>query len=242
MLNKEEIIALIKLAQLGDEQACETIVKENLPLVKSIIKRYKNKGVEYDDLFQLGSVGLLKAIKNFSPEFDVCFSTYAVPMISGEIKRFLRDDGYIKVSRSIKTLSYKISKFIERYKLNNGKSPSVNEIAKEFKIDQHEVVYAMDSALYPVSLYDKGDDEQGLSLGEKIADKFSIDDQIDKITIKEAISKLSEREQQLIILRYYKDKTQTEVAKFLNVSQVQVSRLETKIIKKIKEEFIDVVD
>ena len=110
MLNKEEIIALIKLAQLGDDQACETIVKENLPLVKSIIKRYKNKGVEYDDLFQLGSVGLLKAIKNFSPEFDVCFSTYAVPMISGEIKRFLRDDGYIKVSRSIKTLSYKISK------------------------------------------------------------------------------------------------------------------------------------
>ena len=237
MLEREQTIKLILSAQNGDNDATEKLVNENSPLVKSVIKRYRNKGVEYDDLFQLGSMGLLKAIKNFSTEYEVCFSTYAVPMIIGEIKRYLRDDGYIKVSRATKALSYKIAYYIDEYKGENGKNPSIEEIAKNFSIDAHEVVYAIDATTCPLSIYDKGDDEHGLSVGDKIADKFSIDDELDKIIIKDAISKLSEREQKIVILRFYRDKTQSEVARELNVSQVQVSRLENKIIQKIKQSF-----
>lgn len=237
MLEREETLNLIKKAQNGDVGASEILVNNNSPLVKSIVKRYKNKGVEYDDLYQLGCMGLLKAIRNFRYEYNVCFSTYAVPMIMGEIKRYLRDDGYVKVSRSTKALSYKINNFIDQYKAQFNVSPTIEEISKEFSIDSQEAVFAMDSTLIPLSIYDKGDDVNGLSLGDKIADKFSIDDEIDKIVIQDAISKLSEREKKLIKLRFYKDKTQSEVAKELNVSQVQVSRLENKIIKKIKEDF-----
>ncbi len=237
MYNKEETENLIQKAQQGDKKATEDLIIANTPLVKSIVRRFKGRGVEYDDLFQLGCVGLLKAIRNFSVDFDVCFSTYAVPMIMGEIKRYLRDDGYIKISRSTKALSYKISLFSEKYKLKNLKNPTVEEIAKEFSIEPQEVVFAMDSALCPVSIYEKTDDEHGLAVGDKIADKFSVDDEIDKLAIKDAISKLDERERKIVFLRYYRDKTQSEVARVLNVSQVQVSRLENKIIEKLKKNF-----
>lgn len=237
MYNKQETENLILSAQKGDNQASEQLILQNTPLVKSIIRRFRGRGVEYDDLFQLGCVGLLKAIKNFSIEFEVCFSTYAVPMIIGEIKRYLRDDGYIKVSRSIKALSYKINIFIEKYKIKNNANPSIEEIAKEFSIETQEVVFAMDSALCPISIYEKSDEESGLSVGDKIADKFSVEDEIEKLAIKDAISKLEKREQQIVFLRFYRDKTQSEVAKVLNVSQVQVSRLENKIIEKLKKNF-----
>lgn len=237
MYNKQETENLILSAQKGDNQASEQLILQNTPLVKSIIRRFKGRGVEYDDLFQLGCVGLLKAIKNFSVEFEVCFSTYAVPMIIGEIKRYLRDDGYIKVSRSIKALSYKINIFIEKYKIKNNTNPSVEEIAKEFSIETQEVVFAMDSTLCPISIYEKSDEESGLSVGDKIADKFSVEDEIEKLAIKDAISKLEKREQQIVFLRFFRDKTQSEVAKVLNVSQVQVSRLENKIIEKLKKSF-----
>lgn len=237
MYNKQETENLILSAQNGDNQASEQLIVLNTPLVKSIIRRFKGRGVEYDDLFQLGCVGLLKAIKNFSINFDVCFSTYAVPMIIGEIKRYLRDDGYIKVSRAIKSLSYKINLFSEQFKLKNNTNPSVEEIAKEFSITPQEVVFAMDSMLCPISIYEKSDEESGLSVGDKIADKFSIEEEIEKLAIKDAISKLDEREQKIIFLRFYRDKTQSEVAKILNVSQVQVSRLENKIIEKLKKNF-----
>ncbi len=238
LLEKEETLALIAKAQGGDREAAGIILQENAPLVKSVIKRYKNKGVEYDDLFQLGSIGLLKAVKNFSADFDVCFSTYAVPMIIGEIKRYLRDDGYVKVSRSTRALSYKIAYYIDEYKSKFNDSPTIDRIAKHFNIDSQEVVFAMDATLIPVSIYDKGDDEKGLSIGERIANKFSVDDEVDKLSIKEAISKLDEREKKIVILRFFRDKTQSEVARELNVSQVQVSRLENKIINKIKEDIV----
>lgn len=237
MYNKQETENLILSAQKGDNQASEQLILQNTPLVKSIIRRFRGRGVEYDDLFQLGCVGLLKAIKNFSVEFEVCFSTYAVPMIIGEIKRYLRDDGYIKVSRSIKALSYKINIFIEKYKIKNNTNPSVEEIAKEFSIETQEVVFAMDSTLCPISIYEKSDEESGLSVGDKIADKFSVEDEIEKLAIKDAISKLEKREQQIVFLRFFRDKTQSEVARVLNVSQVQVSRLENKIIEKLKKSF-----
>ncbi len=237
MYSKEYTENLILSAQSGNEEATKQLISLNTPLVKSIVRRYRGRGVEYDDLFQLGSIGLLKAIRNFSIDFDVCFSTYAVPMIMGEIKRYLRDDGYIKISRSTKALSYKINQFCDYYKLKNQNSPTVEEISKQFGIEPQEVVFAMDSTLCPVSIYEKTDDEHGLAVGDKIADKFSFEDEIDKLAIKDAVSKLDEREQKIVFLRFYRDKTQSEVARVLNVSQVQVSRLENKIIEKLKNNF-----
>lgn len=237
MLKQNEAFELIRKAQSGDENAKSVLVENNSPLIKSILRRYKNKGVEYDDLYQLGCIGLLKAIKNFSTEFGVKFSTYAVPMIMGEIKRYLRDDGYIKVSRTTKTLSCKIAYYIDSVKNSEGRSPSVDEIAERFGIEPQEVVFTIDSSKMPVSIYDKGDDEQGQAIFEKLTDGDQTDSTIEKMLIKESISKLDEREKKIVLLRYYKDKTQSEVAKVLNVSQVQVSRLETKIIEKLRESF-----
>ena len=237
MLEQNEAFELIRKAQSGDENAKSILVENNSPLIKSILRRYKNKGVEYDDLYQLGCIGLLKAIKNFSTEFGVKFSTYAVPMIMGEIKRYLRDDGYIKVSRTTKTLSCKIAYYIDSVKNSEGRIPSVDEIAERFGIEPQEVVFTIDSSKMPVSIYDKGDDEQGQAIFEKLTDGDQTDSTIEKMLIKESISKLDEREKKIVLLRYYKDKTQSEVAKVLNVSQVQVSRLETKIIEKLRESF-----
>ena len=237
MLEQNEAFELIRKAQSGDENAKSVLVENNSPLIKSILRRYKNKGVEYDDLYQLGCIGLLKAIKNFSTEFGVKFSTYVVPMIKGEIKRYLRDDGYIKVSRTTKTLSCKIAYYIDSVKNSEGRSPSVDEIAERFGIEPQEVVFTIDSSKIPVSIYDKGDDEQGQAIFEKLTDGDQTDSTIEKMLIKESISKLDEREKKIVLLRYYKDKTQSEVAKVLNVSQVQVSRLETKIIEKLRESF-----
>lgn len=236
MLSNEENIRLILLSQQGDETAKTALINEHSPLIKSIIRHYKNKNVEYEDLYQLGCVGLLKALKNFSTDFNVRFSTYAVPMIAGEIKRYLRDDGYIKISRSTKTLAAKIAYFVRDYKAKNCTSPTVDQIAEEFKLDPQEVIFAMDSSKFPISLYEKSEDENNLSLIDKVAAKESVDENIDKILLRDAISALSERDKKIIILRYYRDKTQSEVARVLNVSQVQVSRLESKIIEKLKAE------
>lgn len=240
MLEQAETQRLVKLAQEGSQEAKTIIIEENTPLIKSIIRRYKNRGVEYDDLFQLASMGFLKAIKNFDPGFNVKFSTYAVPMIMGEIKRHLRDDGYIKVSRALKVLSGKINRYIDEYKKKFEEAPTVKKIAEEFSLEESEVVFAMDSCKMPISIYEKADsqNEKSLNLLDKLASKTTNDDLIDKITLKEIINALEDREKKIIVLRYFRDKTQSEVAKILGVSQVQVSRLETKIIEKIKEKFI----
>lgn len=236
MLDQEQIQILIKDAKKGDNTAKGTLLKENSPLIKSIIRRFKNKGIEYDDLYQLGCIGFLKAIKNFLPDFGVKFSTYAVPMIAGEVKRFLRDDGYIKVSRATKSLSIKINRYIEEYKKNNNGSPHIEDIAKEFGIDAQEAIFAMDSGKLPISIYDKQDDDYSKSLLDKLS--YGDEEQdINKIIIKDIINSLEQREKQVIILRYYRDCTQSDVARILGVSQVQVSRIENKVIKKLKEVF-----
>ena len=234
MIDAEKTKELILLSQSGDIEAKEILLKENIPLIKSIVKRYKGKNIEYDDLMQLGSLGLVKAINNFNPDFGVRLSTYAVPMITGEIKRFIRDDGAIKVSRALKTMSYKIGKFVEEYQQNNAKEPEISVIAKQFDIDEQEVVYILDSSKMPVSIYEKNDDDNGKSLIDRLSD--STTDMLDKLTLKDCIQKLPQREKLLIVLRYYKDKTQSEIAKILGVSQVQVSRLESKIIEKLKKQ------
>ena len=238
MIEQNELLELIKQAQTGSEEAKTKILTENSPLIKSVIRRFKNKGVEYEDLYQLGSIGFLKAIKNFSPEFGVKFSTYAVPMVAGEVKRFLRDDGYIKVSRSTKSLAAKIAYFTQVYKNENRTSPKIEEIAAAFGIEAQEVVFAMDSAKFPISIYDKSDYEHSQSIFEKLASDETSDDNLDKIILKDIIEKLDEREKKIIVLRYFRDKTQSEVARVLKVSQVQVSRLESKILDKLKTELV----
>ncbi|MEG1527677.1 MAG: SigB/SigF/SigG family RNA polymerase sigma factor [Clostridia bacterium] len=239
MLNHQETMRLIVLAQKGDETAKTELIVQNTPLLKSIIKRYMGKNVEYDDLFQISSIGLLKAINNFSLEYNVRFSTYAVPMILGEIKRFLRDDGYIKVSRSVKSLSNKINKYIEAFGKENNASPSVEQIAQYFAVEPTEIVFAMDSSKMPVSLYeqsDNGDDKNPCLLDKLVSDKKD-DDLIDRVILKSVINELTPRERKIILLRYFRDLTQGEIAIQLGVSQVQVSRLENKILEKIKDKF-----
>lgn len=236
MLNNEETLELIKLAQAGDLDAKEVLVVENTPLVKSIVARYRGKNIDYDDLMQLGLIGLVKAINNFNMDFNVRLSTYAVPMITGEIKRFIRDDGAIKVSRALKAMSYKINKFIEEYQQQNANDPDLGEIAKHFGIDEEEVVYTLDSSKMPVSIYEKTDDENSKSILDRLSDEDQDPNVIEKLVLKECINRLPEREKLLITMRYYDSKTQVEIAKVLGVSQVQVSRLESKIITKLKQE------
>lgn len=235
MLSFEETKSAIQLAQTGDEEAKETLIRENMPLIKSIVKRYRGKNVEYDDLIQLGSMGLLKAINNFDLSFGVKFSTYAVPMIAGEIKRFLRDDGALKVSRALKITAIKIAQFTETFKHENNREPTIDEIANSLEIEREEAVFAMDSARYPLSLYEKSDEDGNLHLIDKIVVDNRDDEMIDKMLLSEVIGKLSERDRKIILLRYFRDKTQSEVAGELGVSQVQVSRLESKILEKLKE-------
>lgn len=240
MLDHNTTIELIKKAQTGDEQAKTILVEENSPLIKSIIKPYKFKGVEYEDLFQLGSLGFVKAILNFNPEFNTKFSTYAVPMIAGEVKRFLRDDGSIKVSRALKSLNIQINRYILEYKAkNNSESPSIEQIANHFNMDQQEIVFAMDSKKALLSLDEKQDESnpRSRSIMEAIEDPNSPDTMIDNIMLKEIISALPTRDKQIIALRYFEDRTQSEIAEKLGVSQVQVSRLECKILEKLKAKF-----
>lgn len=241
MLEHDETMGLIKLSHEGDESATTKLIQENIPLLKSIIKRYIGKGIEYDDLMQIGCIGLLKAIKNFSIEFNVRFSTYAVPMILGEVKRFMRDDGYIKVSRSIKTLAIKILQFVEQKRRSTGVEPTIEQIAANFQIDASEVVFAMDSNRIPLSIYERTDenDEKSLSLLDKISSGNTNEELVNRVALTTILKELSSREKKIIILRYFRDKTQSEIANELGVSQVQVSRLENKIIEKIRKEFLE---
>ncbi|MBR5226757.1 MAG: SigB/SigF/SigG family RNA polymerase sigma factor [Clostridia bacterium] len=236
MLDNTETISLIKRAQGGDEEAKNLLIQHNFPLVKSIIKRFKTSHVEYEDLYQIGCVGFIKAINNFDTSFDVKFSTYAVPMVIGEIKRFLRDDGFIKVSRSVKMQNIYITRFIEEYTLKNAMPPTLKQIAEKFSIDEEELVFIMDSAKMPISIYTPFENEKS---GLLLIDRFKAFDETEnvmtKIMLKEALKTLPERERKIVLLRYFRDKTQSEIAKELQISQVQVSRLENKVLETLKE-------
>lgn len=231
MVDYSETLKLIKLAQEGDENAKNTLINQNYPLVKSVIRRYRNKGLDYDDLFQLGCVGFVKAINNFDNEYGVKFSTYAVPMIAGEVKRFLRDDGYIKVSRAIKAQAIEIKKYLAS-KPPQSAEPDISEIAKVLNMTPEDVVFAMDSVRYPMSLSTPIDsnDEESITIAERVADVDDEEKRIDHFILKDLIQNLDERDRKIIIMRYYRDKTQAEIATELGVSQVQVSRIENKIL------------
>ena len=229
---------LIYKAQNGDEVAKSKLVNDNIPLVWSLVHRFNNGVYEKEELFQIGCVGLIKSINKFDTSFDVAFSTYAVPIILGEIKRHFRDDGAIKVSRTIKELNQKITKISEEYLIKNNHEISIEELANLLNVSKADIVLAIDSRYYPTSLneviYEK--DGSTITIEERIVEKenYSL---IDKITLKDEISKLSKKEQLLIKMRYYLDMNQQEIAKHFHVSQVQISRMEKKILEKLKKQF-----
>ena len=235
MLESSQILKLVESAQKGDEKAKEILVNENSSLIKSIIKRFLGKGIEYDDLYQLGCLGFLKAINNFNPSFDVKFSTYVVPMVIGEIKRFMRDDGAIKVSRALKSLNISINKYIDKFYLDHKEKPTIEKIAKNFQVDEQDVVMAMEASKMPVSLYAPLENESSdLLVIDRIDSENNDKGFVDKIALKEIIKGLEDRDKKIILMRYFYDRTQSEIAKKLGISQVQVSRLESKILDNLK--------
>lgn len=237
MLDETKTIEYIRRAKAGENVAKETLIEQNVSLVKCIVKRYLGKGVDYDDLFQIACMGFLKAIAGFDERFGVRFSTYAVPMIAGEIKRFMRDDGSVKVSRAMKQQAKEINLFIEEYTIEKGQQPSIKEIAEKFSLDESEAVFIMGSSKMPVSLYSGSEFKDGKEreLIETIPAADNQEEMLDRMLLHGAIEQLPEREKKIIVLRYFRDMTQSEVAERIGVSQVQVSRIESKIIKEFRE-------
>jgi len=237
-MEKNDTIELVKLAQSGDEAATERLIKENSGLIWSVVKKFGGRGYEIEDLYQIGSIGLLKCIKKFDASFDVKFSTYAVPMIMGEIKRFIRDDGLIKVSRPLKELSVKAKYAQEAFINAHGRQPTIGELAAELGAEAEDLVIAMESGLEVESIYQtihQGDGNP-VYLIDKLCETGS-EIMVDNIALKQIIGKLKPKERQIIMLRYFYDKTQVEVARQIGVSQVQVSRIEKKVLRTIKESF-----
>ncbi|HET7629201.1 MAG TPA: RNA polymerase sporulation sigma factor SigF [Bacillales bacterium] len=234
-LSDAEVKKLIRLSQSGDREARNLIVEKNVRLVWSIVQRFLNRGYEADDLFQIGSIGLLKSVDKFDLTYDVKFSTYAVPMIIGEIQRFIRDDGTVKVSRSLKETGNKVRKKKDELSKTFGRDPTVNEIAQALDLSPEDVVMAQEAVKAPSSIHETVYENDGdpITLLDQMSDG-SEGEWFDKIALKEAVSQLNEREQLIVYLRYHKDQTQSEVAERLGISQVQVSRLEKKILEQIK--------
>ncbi len=240
MLDERTTIEYIRRAKAGDSTAKEQLLEHNVSLVKCIVKRYLGKGVDYDDLFQLASMGFLKAIAGFDESYGVKFSTYAVPMIAGEIKRFMRDDGSVKVSRAMKQTAKEINGFIENYVSEHGKQPALSVIAETFRLEESEAVFVMGSSRMPLSLQSGSENKDGKER-ELIETLPSVDNQeemLDSLLLRLAIEELSERDKKIIVLRYFRDMTQSEVAEKIGVSQVQVSRIENRIIKEFRQKLI----
>lgn len=236
LLTQEEMRDLIKRSQAGDEAARVEMVVGNTRLVWSIVQRFSSRGVELDDLFQIGCIGLLKSVDKFDLSYEVKFSTYAVPMIIGEIQRYLRDDGMVKVSRSIRELNFKIRHASDQFMKNNERQPTVQEIADILEVTFDDVLLAVDAMRDPASLHDQMFDHEGdsLTLMDQLKDEKS-EQPFEYVSLKSLIHKLAPRERAIIYLRYYADLTQTEIAEKLGISQVQVSRIEKKVLARLKQ-------
>lgn len=232
---KEKTNRLISLSQKGDKLAREELIKENAPLVKSLVKRYLNRGSEFEDLYQVGLMGLLKAISGFDTGFDVCFSTYAVPMINGEIKRFVRDNNSVKMPRSLKELQQKIRYARQKLSLSLNREPGAKEISEEIGVPTEDVLFAIESMQSPQSLDEPVFDESGSTLKEIIEDKNNKTSINDKLALYQCLNQLEDREKKIIILRYFKDMTQTKTADIMGVSQVQISRIESRVLDKLRK-------
>ena len=237
LLSKEEKEALFIKIKAGDEEARNTFINGNLRLVLSVIQRFYGRGENADDLFQVGCVGLIKAIDNFDLSQNVQFSTYAVPMIIGEVKRYLRDNNSIRVSRSVRDLAYKAIQFKEKYTKENGKEPNVEEIAKELDVTKEDIAFSLDAIQDPVSLQEPvyNDGAESIYIMDQVKDSKNTDELwAEKMTIKGAMEKLNEKERMIINKRFFDGRTQMEVAEEIGISQAQVSRLEKTAIQHIK--------
>ena len=235
----ENNLQLIPLAKEGNTEALNKLIEANLPLVTSISKKFTNRGYEYEDIYQIGCMGLVKAIKNFDEKYNVKFSTYAVPMIIGEIKRFLRDDGMIKVSRNVKSLAKKLNFNKEALTKKLNREPTVEELAQFSGMDKEEILFALESSASMQYLYEviHQDDGSPVLLIDKLSENAVEDKNItEKIALKEALRNLDTKSRQIIVLRYFKDKTQIQVAKMLGISQVQVSRIEKKVLQEMRKQ------
>lgn len=238
----EHTLALIGRAHQGDKEARDTLFEENTGLIYSVARRFLGRGVEMEDLFQIGSIGLLKAVDKFDPAFEVKFSTYAIPMILGELKRFFRDDGMIKVSRSIKENQHRVYLAREKIEKELGREPSLKEIAEMLEMPPEEVAMTMDSAAEVESLYRTVYQSEGtdISLIDKIPEKENAEEHLlNRILLEEILGKLESSDRKLLYMRYFQDQTQTQIAEQLGVSQVQVSRMEKRILKKLRSLYRD---
>lgn len=236
LLSEDEKTALLRRVRAGDRQAREELIEGNLRLVLSVIQKFMNRGAQPDDLFQVGVVGLIKAIDNFDLSLDVRFSTYAVPMISGELRRFLRDNNSIRVSRSTRDLAYRAMQVKEELQKGQDREPTAAEISRVLGVPKSEIVFALESISDPVSIYEPVYSNSGdvLYMLDQLGDSSSDEGWIDEIMLREAILMLSEREKNILYLRFYQGKTQVEVAQEIGISQAQVSRLEKNALARIK--------
>lgn len=236
LLKDEETFDLLEKAQNNDREAREKLINCNLRLVFNLVQRFSNRGYELEDLFQIGTIGLIKAIDKFDLAYNVKFSTYAVPMIIGEIRRFLRDDNPIKVSRSLKENAYRINKIRDSLTKQLEREPTLQEIADKLDISIEEVITSLEAMQLPVSIYETlyQDDGDPIFLLDQLSNEKEEGAWFEKIALKETLDKLSEKEREILIMRFFQDKTQTEVAKTMGISQVQVSRLERQALKKFK--------
>ena len=237
-LKNEETMALLRRTKEGDQAARQELIEGNLRLVLSVIQRFSSRGENADDLFQVGCVGLIKAIDNFDINQPVRFSTYGVPMIIGEIRRYLRDNSAIRVSRSTRDTAYRVLQVRDRYLAEHQKEPTVEQIAQELEIPREEVVFAMDAIVDPVSLYEPvySDGGDAICVMDQVRDTKNTDeDWTDRIALKEAMKRLDPRERRILSLRFYEGKTQMEVSAEVGISQAQVSRLEKGAINTIKK-------
>ncbi len=237
-MKNDETMDLLRRAKEGDQEARRQLIEGNLRLVLSVIQRFASRGENADDLFQVGCVGLIKAIDNFDITQPVRFSTYGVPMIIGEIRRYLRDNSAIRVSRSMRDTAYRVLQVRDRYLAENQREPTVEQIAKELDIPREEVVFAMDAIVDPVSLYEPvySDGGDAICVMDQVRDTKNTDeDWTDRIALKEALKRLDPRERRILSLRFYEGKTQMEVSAEVGISQAQVSRLEKGAINSIKK-------
>ena len=239
VLKSEESIELLRRARAGDMQAREELISGNLRLVLSVIQKFSGRGENVDDLFQVGCIGLIKAIDNFNVDMDVRFSTYGVPMIIGEIRRYLRDNSAIRVSRSVRDTAYRVLQAKEKYMAEHQKEPTVDEIAQILELRREDVVMALDAVVDPVSLFEPVYSDSGdtVCVMDQVKDGKNTDEAwLDHIALDDAINKLDEREQRILALRFFQGKTQMEVSAEVGISQAQVSRLEKSALNRIRKE------
>ena len=238
VLKESEKTELLKKAKAGDKKAREEMINGNLRLVLSVVQKFSGRGESPDDLFQVGCIGLIKAIDNFEPNLDVKFSTYGVPMIIGEIRRFLRDSNSVRVSRSMRDIAYKAMQIKESFINEHGREPKVEEIAKEMGVPKSQVVVALEAIVEPISLYEPVYSDSGdtIYMMDQISDKNSESSWLEEISLKEAIKVLSPREKRILTMRFFDGRTQMDVASQIGISQAQVSRLEKGALQKIKSQ------